>query len=125
MKTGMKKAENKEIKIIDASGGILGRIASQAAVHLMGKSRPAFERNKYSGLPVKIINASKLRITPRKLESIYHTRYSGQPGGLRVLRGTETATKKGMKELVRLAIYRMLPKNKLKREMMKNLTIDN
>jgi ribosomal protein L13 len=72
---------------------------------------------------VKVTNASKLRITTKKLDEIYHTRYSGMRGGLRVLKGTETAEKKGLKELIKLATFQMLPDNKLRREMMKHLTI--
>jgi len=112
-----------EIKTIDAAGKILGRVASEAAMHLMGKTKPSFERNIYSGFPVTITNASKLRITAKKLDEIYHQRYSGMRGGLRVLKGTETAEKKGLKELIRLATFQMLPGNKLRRVMMKHLII--
>ena len=112
-------------KIIDSQGRTLGRVASEAAMSLMGKTKASFERNKYCGMPVKIINASKIRITPKKLENIYHTRYSGIPGGLRVIKGTETAVKQGLKELVKLATYQMLPANKLRRTMMKNLKIED
>ncbi len=115
----------KEIKTIDASGRTLGRVASEVAVNLMGKTKATFERNVYSGFPVKVTNASKLRITTKKLEEIFHTRYSGIPGGLRILKGTETAEKKGYKELIKLATYRMLPDNKLRREMMKHLKIED
>ena len=114
-----------DTKIIDASGRTLGRVASETAGFLMGKNKPSYERNKYSGSAVKVINVSKLRITPRKLEQIYHTRYSGIPGGLRIMKGSYTAEKKGLKELIRLATYQMLPGNKLRREMMKNLKIEN
>ena len=114
----------KEEKIIDASGRTLGRVATEVAVSLMGKDKATFERNVYSGAPVKLINASKIRITGKKLAEIYHTRYSGIPGGLRVLSGEYTKAKKGMKELVRLATYQMLPGNKLRREMMKHLKIE-
>ncbi|MCE9585144.1 uL13 family ribosomal protein [Candidatus Nomurabacteria bacterium] len=112
-------------KVIDANGRTLGRVASEAAMSLMGKTKATFERNVYSGLPVKILNASKLKITAKKLEEIYHTRYSGYPGGLRVLKGTETAEKKGLKELIKLATYQMLPDNKIRREMMKSLKIED
>jgi large subunit ribosomal protein L13 len=122
----MKKQEKKkEEKIIDAEGKILGRVASAIAVLLMGKNTPSFERNTYSGCKVKVINASKLKITEKKLAEIYHMRYSGFRGGLRVLKGTETKEKKGLKELIRLAVYQMLPGNKLRREMMKNLIIED
>jgi large subunit ribosomal protein L13 len=123
MKNTMKK--NTETKTIDASGRTLGRVASEVAMSLMGKTKATFERNTYSGFPVKVINAGKLRITPKKLESIYHTRYSGIPGGLRILSGAETAQKLGLSELIKLATYKMLPDNKLRRTMMKNLKIEN
>lgn len=123
-KTKKIQKNTKEVKTIDASGRALGRVASEVAVSLLGKTKATFMRNAYTGFPVKVINAGKIRITPKKLESIYHTRYSGYPGGQRVLKGTETKEKKGMRELVRLATYQMLPDNKLRREMMKNLTIE-
>ena len=122
----MKNTTKKTIsKTIDASGQTLGRVASEAATFLMGKTKVTYERHIYSGLPVKIINASKLAITTKKLAEIYHTRYSGSRGGLKTMTGTYTAKTKGLKELIRLAIYRMLPGNKLRRVMMKNLTIEN
>ena len=114
----------RESKTIDASGRTLGRVASEVAINLLGKTKATFERHVYSGFPVKVINAGKIRITPKKLENIYHTRYSGYPGGQRVLKGTETKEKKGMRELVKLAVHHMLPGNKLRREMMKNLKVE-
>ncbi len=124
MKKVMKIEKNKkEMKTIDATDRTLGRVASEVAMSLMGKTKATFERNIYSGFPVTVTNASKLRITTKKLDEIYHTRYSGMRGGLRVLKGTETAEKKGLKELIRLATYQMLPGNKLRRTMMKNLKI--
>lgn len=114
-----------DTKIIDAQNRTLGRVASEAAMSLMGKTKATFERNSYSGMPVKVINVGKLRITAKKLEGIYHTRYSGIPGGLRIISGTETAEKKGLKELLKLATEQMLPANKLRRKMMKNLKIEN
>ena len=115
----------KQTKTIDAAGRTLGRVATEVAMALMGKTSAKFERHVYSGFPVKVINASKIKITTKKLESLYHTRYSGYRGGLRVIKGTETAEKKGMKELVKLAVYQMLPDNKIRREMMKNLKIED
>ncbi len=123
-KEAIKKEPRKEVSI-DASGRTLGRVASAVAISLMGKDKPTFERNAYCGAPVRVLNASKLSITPKKLAEIFHTRYSGIPGGLRVIKGTETAEKEGLKELIRLATYKMLPDNKLRREMMKNLKIED
>ncbi|KKU75254.1 MAG: 50S ribosomal protein L13 [Candidatus Nomurabacteria bacterium GW2011_GWB1_47_6] len=120
-----KDSKASEAKTIDAKGMTLGRVATAAAMHLMGKTAATFERHKYSGFPVKIINVGKIRITPKKLETLTHKRYSGIPGGLRILSAAETVSRKGMKELVRLATYQMLPGNKLRRIMMKNLEIEN
>jgi large subunit ribosomal protein L13 len=118
------KVEEAEAKIIDAAGKTLGRLASQVAVVLIGKNKASYQRHIYSGTPVKVINSNKLKITNKKLDSIYHTRYSGNPGGLKILTGTYTVEKKGFKELVRLSVYSMLPDNKLKKTMMKNLEIE-
>jgi large subunit ribosomal protein L13 len=116
-------AVKKESVTIDASGKTLGRVSTEIAMALMGKTKATFERHVYSGFPVHVVNASKLSITNKKLEQIFHTRYSGRPGGLRILKGSETKEKKGLSELVSLAVYHMLPSNKLRREMMKNLTV--
>jgi large subunit ribosomal protein L13 len=113
-----------DTKIIDAQDMTLGRVASVVAMSLMGKTKVTFERNVYSGVPVKVINVSKIRITTKKLDSIVHKRYSGHRGGLRLLKGTETVEKKGMSELLKYAVFQMLPGNKIRREMMKNLKIE-
>lgn len=121
MKTTQSKTEE---KIVDAGGRTLGRVASEVASLLIGKNKPSFQKNVYSGSPVKVVNASKLSITAKKLDEIFHTRYSGYPGGLRVIKGTETKEKRGLKELIKLSVDKMLPKNKLHKEMMKNLKVE-
>ncbi len=118
------KEVNKEVSV-NAEGKTLGRVASEIAQLLLGKNKTSFVRNVYSGSPVKVSNASKIKITNKKLESLYHTRYSGRPGGLKVMKGSYTVEKKGYPELLKLAVYQMLPGNKLRREMMKNLVIEN
>ncbi len=118
------QSTKKEV-VIDSTGRTLGRVASEVAMSLMGKTKATFERNKYSGFPVKVVNASKLRITEKKLAEIYHQRYSGIPGGQRTTFGAETAEKKGLKELIRLATFQMLPDNKIRRTMMMNLKIED
>ena len=117
----MKKTDT---KIINAEERTLGRVASEIATVLMGKNKATYERHIYSGFPVKVINASKLNTTNKKLEEIYHTKYSGYPGGLRISKGSYTIKTKGYKELINLAVYHMLPANKLRREMMKNLKVE-
>ncbi len=108
---------------IDANGKALGRVASEAAVLLRGKGKADFERNAISDVAVTIVNASKLKVTERKLTGKTYTRYTGYPGGLRQPTMREVITKKGWKEVVWLAVYGMLPGNKLRPKILKHLTI--
>lgn len=109
--------------IIDATDKTLGRLASNAANILMGKNNPNFERNVVSENKVKLINASKAKIDLKKLKSKNYLRYSGYPGGLKSERMEEVIKKKGYKEIFEMAIYGMLPANRLRKIVMKNLFI--
>lgn len=113
---------NKKI-IIDAAGRSIGRVATEAAIALRGKDKPDFERHILSNAVVVIENASKVKITGDKLASQIHARYTGYPGGLKHLSLEQVIAKKGYAEPLRLAIYGMLPANKLRSRMMTNLTI--
>jgi large subunit ribosomal protein L13 len=108
---------------IDAQGISLGRVATKAAVLLMGKNTPAFEKNTVAAVKVKIVNASKIKHTAKKLKETLHERYSGHPGGLKFRSNEQIIEQKGYTELFKLAVYGMLPPNKLRPIMMKNLTI--
>ena len=108
---------------LDAKGKSLGRIASEAAVFLMGKNDPKFQKHILSGNKVQIINASKIKISPRKIKQVEYTRYTGYPGGLRTQTMKEVVAKKGYAELFHRAVYGMLPDNKLRARMMKNLVV--
>jgi len=108
---------------IDAEGRTIGRVASEVAVLLRGKDAPDFERHLVSGVMVKVVNASKVKIINDKLNTRYHKHYSGHPGGMKSETKAAISTKKGYSELMRLAVHGMLPDNKLKPLMMKNLTI--
>ena len=125
IKTESKTQVIKELKLIDAAGKTLGRVASNASLFLMGKNNAAYQRHIYSGYPVKIINASKIKITPKKLSEIQHLRYSGYPGGLKIMKASYTVKTKGYAELMKLAIFQMLPDNKLRKIMMTGLIIEN
>lgn len=113
---------NKEVTI-DAKGKKLGRLASEVAVMLRGKDQSSFERHVMASVRVNITNAGKIETTERKLKHITHKRYSGHPGGLKVLSGSQVAATKGKRELLRKAIYGMLPKNSHRSKIMKHLTI--
>jgi large subunit ribosomal protein L13 len=108
---------------IDAQGKKLGRIASQAAVILMGKDRPDFVRNAIPEVKLKITNSSKISTTNKKMLQKVYKNYSGYPGGLRERSMKKVVDDSGMKEVLRIAIRGMLPKNKLRDRMMKNLII--
>ncbi len=108
---------------IDAAGKKLGRVASQAAIHLLGKDQVNFVRNRAVGGNVEIINASKIDVSEKKLSQKQYDRYSGYPGGLKSPTMRDVIAKKGYKEIFTLAIYGMLPSNKLRAKIMKNLSI--
>jgi len=108
---------------IDADGKTLGRVASETAKSLMGKKLPDYVPNKVSDVKVTIINASKTKMLLSRRENTLHEKYSGHPGGLSHMSNQEIIDKKGWKALYELAIYGMLPNNKLRPKMMKNLEI--
>ncbi len=114
---------DKKIYTIDASGKILGRVASLAAKMLMGKTEKNYVANKVASVHVNIINASKTKATEKKKLETLHKHYTGYPGGLRTETNTQIIAKKGWKELYKLAIHGMLPNNKLRSLLMKQLTI--
>ncbi|HEY9480817.1 MAG TPA: 50S ribosomal protein L13 [Candidatus Paceibacterota bacterium] len=108
---------------IDASGKKIGRIASQAAKILMGKTSTAYQPNVVADVKVTITNASKADITSKKKDEKIYTRYTGYPGGLIESTLAHMIEKKGYGEAFKVAVYGMLPKNKLQDRMMKNLTV--
>ncbi|HEY4493433.1 MAG TPA: 50S ribosomal protein L13 [Candidatus Paceibacterota bacterium] len=110
--------------IIDAKGKTLGRVASEAAKLLAGKNLVSFARNKTPGTKVKVTNAKSLHIPEKKRLQKKYVRYTGYPGGLRNERLEEMIAKKGVAEPLREAIYGMLPSNKLRPRIMKNLSVE-
>ena len=114
---------NAQTYAIDASGKAPGRVASEAAKLLMGKNDPSFVRNKPSTNRVVISNASKLKISEKKLIETDYARYTGYPGGFRYQKMAELIAKKGYSEVLKQAIHGMLPANKLRSIVIKHLTI--
>lgn len=108
---------------IDAKDKALGRVATAAAVFLMGKDDPAFQRNVAPNVKVKILNASKAKISQKKMQEKTYQNYSGYPGGRKVFTMEKLIEKKGYEEVFRKAVRGMLPSNKLRAVMMKNLII--
>ena len=107
---------------IDAANQPLGRLASRIASILRGKTNPKFQPYKLSNEKVIVGNVGKIKFTGRKLEQKKYFHYSGYPGGLREKKMGEVF-KKNPAEVLRRAVLGMLPKNRLRKEMIKNLII--
>jgi large subunit ribosomal protein L13 len=108
--------------LLDARDVVLGRLASQAAVLLMGKHKPDYTPFLDVGDHVIVINAAKVRLTGRKEEQKVYRHHSGYPGGLkeiplRKLRAARPA------QIVYDAIAGMLPKTKLGKRMLRKLRV--
>ena len=108
---------------IDATGGSLGRIASEAAKALMGKTHASYTPNILSDVKVTISHASKLHMPEKKRKAKTYTHYTGHPGGLRRTTFASLSSQKGYGEAIRMAVKRMLPRNTMLVARMKNLTI--
>lgn len=105
---------------IDASNKPLGRVASEVAALLNGKNTTDFAKNVVTDVKIEVINASKMKVTGNKMNTVTHKRYSGFPGGLKTPTLKIVAAKKGFSELLLHAVNGMLPKNKLQDVRMKN-----
>ena len=108
---------------IDAKEKRLGRVASEAAIFLMGKNNSNYARNLVADARVEITGVSMMDFSQKKLKDKIYTHYTGYPSGLRKERAEEVVAKKGYRELMRKAVFGMLPGNKLRSKMMKNLII--
>ena len=111
--------------IIDAKGRVPGRIATEIAVLLMGKDRTDFARNKIPDVEVEVNSSAEMLFTAKKLRDKLYSHYSGFPGGLSRQSQEHVIKTKGTREVLRRAVYGMLPKNKLRPLMMKNLKIND
>lgn len=109
--------------LIDAKGRAPGRVATEVATILMGKNRTDFARNRIPDVEVEVVSSSEMSLSPKKLkEKMYYT-HSGYPGNLKIRSQSQILKTKGAGEILRRAVYGMLPKNKLRPRMMKNLKI--
>lgn len=106
--------------LVDAQDAIVGRLASQLAMVLMGKHRPGYTPHVDSGDYVVVLNVDKLRLTGKKWEQRTYARYSGYPGGYYEETAKELA-ERNPEKMLREAVRRMLPKNKLARHMLAKL----
>ena len=109
---------------IDATDQILGRLSTRIALLLRGKHKPDFVYNQDVWDFVVIQNAGKIKITGKKMEQKKYYRHSGYLGHLKEI-PLKKVFEKDPGEVIKRAVYAMLPKNKLRTEQIKRLTFDN
>ncbi|MDF2953703.1 MAG: Ribosomal protein L13 [Thermodesulfobacterium sp.] len=119
----VKKEEVKrEWYIIDAKDKVLGRLASKLAYMLQGKHRPDYTPHVDQADFIVVVNAEKIKLTGKKLDQKIYWRHSGYIGGLKL----ETARKlleRKPEQLIYLAVKRMLPRNRMRKKLLKKLKI--
>jgi large subunit ribosomal protein L13 len=124
MKTYSPKPDHIERRwfVLDASGQVLGRLATEAAVLLRGKHKPIFAPHMDTGDHVVVINADKVELTGNKARDKVAYRHSGYPGGITGIRYGELLQLRPV-AAVEKAVRGMLPKNRLGRQMIKKLHV--
>lgn len=108
---------------IDASTETFGRLATQIAIWLRGKHKADFSPHIDGGDRVVVENIERLKVSGRKMEGKIYYHHTGYPGGIKDATMKELVAKKGYAEVLTRAVWGMLPKNKLRSEMIKRLTI--
>lgn len=108
--------------IIDAQNVVLGRMSSQIAMILRGKTKPYFTPHVDCGDYVIVINADKIKLTGKKLTDKVYVRYTGYPGGQRFATPLQLLDKHP-ERVVESAVRGMIPKNKLGRQVFKKLFV--
>ena len=108
--------------VLDASGAVLGRLATQAASILRGKHKPQFSPHLDVGDHVVVINAEKVHLTGRKLTDKVYRWHSGYIGGLREV-SAERMLKTHPERMIEWAVQGMLPKGRLGRAMARKLKV--
>ncbi len=124
MKTYVPKKDEVEKKwwLIDAEGKVLGRLATEVAQLLRGKKKPEFVSFLDTGDFVVIINAEKVVVTGKKLEQKKYYSHSGYPGGISEITLKDLMDQKP-EEVIRKAVWGMIPKNKQGRAVLKKLKV--
>jgi large subunit ribosomal protein L13 len=108
--------------VIDADGKILGKLAVEVAGLLMGKSKAMYSRHMDVGDKVVVFNATKIKVTGKKLAQKQYARHSGYAGGFRTV-SMENMMETKPEFVIEHAVKGMLPQNKLGDAMIKKLTV--
>ncbi|MFZ1735928.1 MAG: 50S ribosomal protein L13 [Candidatus Moraniibacteriota bacterium] len=116
----MKEQSQRKHFLIDAQGQILGRLATRVAKAVSGKGKVNFAPHIDGGDFVVVVNTDGMVVTGKKLEDKIYHRFSGYPGGITSIR-LKDQMKKDSRKVLEMAVYGMLPKNKLRDRMMTRL----
>lgn len=108
--------------VVDAEQIALGRLASEVAQRLRGKHKPQFTPFLDTGDHVVVVNAEKVKLTGRKEDSKIYYRHTGYPGGIRETTAARMRAE-NPERMIELAVKRMLPKNRLGRQMYRKLKV--
>ncbi|MEP6535424.1 MAG: 50S ribosomal protein L13 [Bryobacteraceae bacterium] len=108
--------------VLDADGAVLGRLASKAAMILMGKTKPIYTPFIDTGDHVIVINAEKVKLTGAKEEQKIYRSHSGYPGGLSEIQAKKVRATRPIR-MVEQAIAGMLPKTKMGKQMYRKLNV--
>jgi large subunit ribosomal protein L13 len=124
MKSYMARPQQVERKwyVVDAEGRTLGRLATEIARLLRGKTKPQYTPHVDTGDFVVVVNADRVNVTGRKAEQKLYRRHTGYPGGLKEV-SYETMMDRKPAEILRKAVYGMMPKTRLARQQFKKLKI--
>jgi len=124
MKTYWAKPDEIEKKwfVVDAENKVLGRLASELAVRLMGKHKPTYTPSIDTGDFIVVVNAEKFAVTGSKMTDKIYYRHTGYLGGIKD-RTLKEQLAKHPEEVIRMAVRRMLPKTKMGRAMLKKLKL--
>ncbi|MFA5318221.1 MAG: 50S ribosomal protein L13 [Patescibacteria group bacterium] len=118
----MENKITRQLHKIDATERAIGRMATEIANILRGKNKPEYQPNIDLGDAVEVKNIKQAKFTGNKLEQKEYKSYSGYPGGLKTKKMKELL-EKNPAEILKKAVWNMLPKNKLRNEMIKRLVI--
>lgn len=116
----MKASIERKIHTIDASGQVLGRLASKIAMILQGKNKATYVPHEDRGDIVDVKNVKDMKFTGNKMEEKEYKHFSGYPGGMKTVILKDLLAKSPEKVLWH-AVHRMLPKNRLRAGMIKRL----
>ena len=117
-----KNAISRNWHVIDAQDVVLGKLASKAAMLLMGKNKPSYTPFLDTGDHVVVINAGKVRVSGRKEQDKVYRHFTGYPGGL-VEKSFRRVREERPVRIVEEAIRGMLPKTKLGKQMYRKLKV--